>query len=128
MSVAHAAFPSANGAPHTSLGQRPRKTVTHLPQALKGWPNPSACRAMRIVKPAEWIALSGLGSFVDAIPRALPWAGMDRRVAASEVTTDATSHGEPRFSANGASHTSLGQRPRNIAPHSSPALKGRPTE
>ena len=30
---------SANGAPHTSLGQRPRKTAPHLFQALKGRAN-----------------------------------------------------------------------------------------
>ncbi|KAF0175955.1 MAG: hypothetical protein FD161_3134 [Limisphaerales bacterium] len=73
---------SANGATHTSLGQRPRKTVPHWVQALKGRASVSAGGAMWIVKPAEWIALSGLGSFVDAIPRALPWAGIGRRVAA----------------------------------------------
>jgi len=69
---------SANGASHPSLGQRPRKTAPPSFQALKGRHNASACGAMWIVKPAEWIALSGLGSFGDAIPRALPWAGMDR--------------------------------------------------
>lgn len=82
MNDAQAAFPSANGAPHTSLGQRPRKTVTHLSVALKGQPNPSACEAMRIVKPAKWVAPSGLDWFFDAIPRTLPWAGMGRRVVA----------------------------------------------
>lgn len=30
---------SANGAPHPSLGQRPRKTVPHSFPALKGRPN-----------------------------------------------------------------------------------------
>jgi hypothetical protein len=43
---------SANGVPHTSLGQRPRKTVLRLVPTLKVRHNPSACGAMRIVKPA----------------------------------------------------------------------------
>ena len=34
---------------------------------------------------AEWTAPSGLGLIVDAIPRALPWAGMGRRVAAGRT-------------------------------------------
>lgn len=120
-----AAFPSANGASHPSLGQRPRKTVIHLSQALKGRANASACGAMRIVKPGGWIAPSGLGSFVDAIPRALPWAGMRRRVAAPGMSANGTPPSQPPFSANGALHTSLGPRPRIIPRHSSPALKGR---
>jgi hypothetical protein len=63
---------------------------------------------------ANWTAPSGLCSFVDAIPRALPWAGMGRRVAAPEI------------SANGAPHSSLGQRPRKTVTHLPQALKGRP--
>jgi hypothetical protein len=82
MSVTQATFPSANGATHTSPGQRPGKNAPRLFQALKGRPKPSAYGAMRIAKPAEWIALSGLGSFFHASPRALPWAGIGRRVAA----------------------------------------------
>ena len=73
---------SANGAPHTSLGQRPRKTAPQSSRALKGRHNAPSSGAIRILNPGRWIALSGLGSFVDAIPRALPWAGMGRRVAA----------------------------------------------
>jgi len=73
---------SANGAPHPSLGQRPRNIVPHLSQALKGRHNASARGVIRVFNPGGWDAPSGLGSFVDAIPRALPWAGMGRRVAA----------------------------------------------
>jgi hypothetical protein len=73
---------SANGAPHTSLGQRPRKTAPHLFQALKGRANVSALGARRGLYSPCWIAPSGLDSFFHALPRALPWAGMGRRVAA----------------------------------------------
>ncbi len=73
---------SANGAPHTSLGQRPRKTVTQSDRALKGRHNAASSDAIRMLNPGGWDAPSGLGSFVDGIPRALPWAGMGRRVAA----------------------------------------------
>ena len=86
MNNAQAAFPSANGAPHTSLGQRPRKTAPHSSQALKGRPNRSASDAIRVWNHGGWIAPSGLCSVVDAIPRALPWAGMGRRVAAGGTT------------------------------------------
>ena len=82
MSVARAAFPSANGATNTSLGQRPRKIAPQLFRALKGRHNAPLSGAIRNLNPGGWDALSGLGSFVDAIPRALPWAGMGRRVAA----------------------------------------------
>jgi hypothetical protein len=85
MSFTHAAFPSANGALHASLGQRPRKIVTHLSQALKGRHNPSVLVAIRMFNHGGWIAPSGLDSFVDSIPRALPWADMGRRVAAEET-------------------------------------------
>ena len=75
-------FSSANGAPHTSLGQRPRKRVPQSSRALKGRPNSSVLDAIRMFHHGGWIAPSGLLSFVGAIPRALPWAGMERRVAA----------------------------------------------
>ena len=73
---------SANGAPYTSLGQRPRKTVPHSSQALKGRANGLGSVAIRCVRGAVWSAPSGLDSFFHAIPRALPQAGMGRRVAA----------------------------------------------
>ena len=73
---------SANRAPHPSLGQRPRKTAPHSSQALKGRANVLSSHAIWVLNPGGWIAPSGLRSFVDAIPRALPWAGMGRRVAA----------------------------------------------
>jgi len=79
------AFPSANGAPHTSLGQRPRKTATQLSQALKGRANSPRPNTDSELGRAVWNAPSGLGSLVDAIPRALPWAGMGRRVAAGRI-------------------------------------------
>ena len=76
---------SANGAPYTSLGQRPRKTAPHSSQALKGRANGLRSVAIRFVRGAVWIAPSGLDSFFNAIPRALPWAGMGRRVAAKRT-------------------------------------------
>ena len=78
---------SANGTPHTSLGQRPRKTASHSSPALKGRHNASSSGAIRILNPGGWIAPSGLGWFVDAVPRALPWAGMGRRDAAGRTAS-----------------------------------------
>jgi hypothetical protein len=77
---------SANGAPHPSLGQRPRITAPPSSQALKGRPNPSGLSAIRMLNHGGWVAPSGLRSFVDGMPRALPWAGMGRRVAAGGTT------------------------------------------
>ena len=112
---------NANGAPlRSASSQRQRRAPSqpgatpqdHRPHsfpALKGRSNPSSSDAMRGLHPGGWNAPSGLRSFSDAIPRALPWAGMGRRVAA------------PGMNANGAPHPSLGQRPRTIAPfHSQP--------
>ena len=101
------------------------KTKAKLSAATHGEaaaPQPSAC----------WNAPSGLGSFVALIPRALPWADMDRRVAASgmsgraESTTKNIHLGMPRLRANGAPHTSLWQHPGKTGSHSSQALKERP--
>ena len=78
---------SANGAPHPSLGQRPRKTVPQSSRALKGRVNVSALGACRGLHSACWIAPLGLGSLVTSIPRALPWAGMGRRVAAGRTAS-----------------------------------------
>jgi hypothetical protein len=72
---------SANGAPQTSLGQRPRKTAPQSFQALKGRHNVPS-HAIRVLNRGGWTAPSGLGSYSHAIPRALPWADMGRRVAA----------------------------------------------
>ena len=63
---------SANGAPHTSLGQRPRKAAPHSFRALKGRANVPALGARRGLHPACWIAPSGLHPFFHTIPRALP--------------------------------------------------------
>ncbi len=73
---------SADGAPHPSLGQRPRFTSRHSFQVLKGRNIAPSPDAIHMLNSIGWIAPSRLCSFVDAIPRALPWAGMDRRVAA----------------------------------------------
>ena len=62
---------------------------------------------------AGWAAPSGLRLIVDAIPRALPWAGVGRAV------------GAPNPRPNGAPQGSLGQRPRKTVPRSFQALKGR---
>ena len=112
---------SANGAPHTSLGQRPRKTVPHSNRALKGRPRRSACDARGIVKSGGWIAPSGLRSFFDPIPRALPygpralpWAILGR------------AFGAQIFRPKGANHASPGQRPGITTTHPTQALKGRP--
>ena len=77
---------SANGALHTSLGQRPRKTVPHSFRALMGRPNAPLAHAIWVLDRGGWVAPSGRGSFVDATPRALPWAGVGRRVAAGRTT------------------------------------------
>ena len=61
---------SANGAAHTSPGQRPG-SASLFHQALKGRPN-------------RCLALSGLGMFLAIEPRALPWAGMSRPFGAAE--------------------------------------------
>jgi len=53
-------FYSANGAAHTSPGQRPGY-ASSFHQALKGRPN-------------RCLAPSGLGMFLNIEPRALPWA------------------------------------------------------
>ena len=55
---------SANGAAHTSPGQRPG-SASSFHQALKGRHN-------------RCLAPSGLGMFLNIEPRALPWAGMGR--------------------------------------------------
>ena len=75
---------SANGAAHASLGQRPRNTAPLFPQDLKGRDKSGASVAVRVLHPASWAAPSGLGSFSNAIPRALPWAGLVRPFGAAE--------------------------------------------
>jgi hypothetical protein len=67
---ANAAVFSANGAAHTSPGQRPGYAPS-FHQALKGRHN--CC-----------LAPSGLGRFLNLEPRALPWAGMSRPFGAAE--------------------------------------------
>ena len=75
---------------------------------------------------AGWIAPSGLRLIVDAIPRALPWAGMGRRVAAPGIRT----HGAPQRTASSQRQrrapSQPGATPQDHRPHSFPALKGRP--
>ena len=68
--VARPAVFSANGAAHTSPGQRPG-SASLFHQALKGRPN-------------RCLAPSGLGMFLAIEPRALPWAGMGRPFGAAE--------------------------------------------
>ena len=68
--VARAAVFSANGAAHTSPGQRPGSAPS-FHQALKGRPN-------------RCLAPSGLGPVLTIEPRALPWAGISRPFGAAE--------------------------------------------
>ena len=63
-------LPSANGAAHTSPGQRPGY-ASSFHRALKGRPN--CC-----------LAPSGLAMFLNIEPRALPWAGISRPFGAAE--------------------------------------------
>lgn len=77
--------PSANGEIHTSLGRRPSKAIPQLPRAPKGRdiaPSPDDVPPRH---PNGWVAPSRLRSFVDAIPRPLPWAGMGRLVEAERT-------------------------------------------
>ena len=75
-------FFSANGANHPSLGHRPRNNFPIITQALKGRTMDSRAGIV-----AGWIALSGLDSFLNVIPRAMPWAGMKRPVRAGEIAS-----------------------------------------
>jgi hypothetical protein len=61
---------SANGAAHTSPGQRPGY-ASSFTQALKGRPN-------RCLTPSR------LGMFLTIEPRALPWAGISRPFGSAE--------------------------------------------
>ena len=69
-----------NGANYDSLGHRPRKGIppTNI-RALKG----------RLIFPRVefgpgWNAPSGLNSFANLLPTAMPWAGMKRPVGAED--------------------------------------------
>jgi hypothetical protein len=66
-----------NGAIHESLGRRPRCRDQSQIQALKGRPN----------RRRPYAAPSGLGKTCTMIPRALPWAGIDRPVGAGLIET-----------------------------------------
>jgi hypothetical protein len=70
---------SANGAIHTSLGHRPRKGIPTNIRALKGRTMVSSAE----LEPG-WNAPSGLNSFANSFPRAMPWAGMERPVGAED--------------------------------------------
>ncbi len=97
--------PSANGAPYSSLGQRPRFRVSKIHEALKGRSNGSS---------VCWIAPSGLESVLILGPRVSPWATLDCPFGAEDPST------------NGAAYDSLGHRPRFRVPKIHEALKGRP--
>jgi hypothetical protein len=118
---------SANGAAYGSPGQRPGSeghrpgfTVPHSSPALKGRANALSSDAIRGLHPSRWVALSGLASFVDAIPRALPWAALVCPVGAQIRSANGAAYGSP-----GQRPGSEGHRPGFTVPHSSPALKGR---
>jgi len=79
---ARTAVPSANGATQASPGQRPGLPNHKSQQALKGRDKSCASVDVRVLYPAGWAAPSGLGSFSNTTPRALPWAGLVRPVGA----------------------------------------------
>lgn len=79
--VAKIRFFNANGATHTSLGHRPRNRILTNSQALKG-----RFMISRTDLAREWSALSGLNSYLNITPRAMPWASMKRPVRAEETT------------------------------------------
>ena len=121
MSHAHIAVPSANGATQASPGQRPGIPCHKTPQALKGRDKSRASVAVRVLYPAGWAAPSGLDSFSNAIPRALPfgpralpWAIVGRAFGAEIL--------RPK----GANQASPGQRPELGFKQQMKALKGRP--
>ena len=65
--VAKMRFFSPIGATHTSLGQRPRNRSLTSSRALKGRSIISQTGLA-----SEWSALSGLNSYLNIAPRALP--------------------------------------------------------
>ncbi len=67
----------------------------------------------------------GLGSLVDCKPRALPWAGIGDTVGVFFNSTRRAESLEVKLRPNGATYTSLGQRPRKDAQRIDQALKGR---
>jgi hypothetical protein len=73
--VVNTEFFRAKGAPYESLGQRPRFAGRQHDSALKGRHNYRY----------HWVALSGLEWIDTIIPRALPWASMDRPVGAGMI-------------------------------------------
>ena len=82
---------SANGAPDTSLGQRPRKTAPHSSQALKGRANGLRSVAIRFVRGAVWIAPSGLDSFFTPFPGRCPGLVWDAALRLKEPPHEAES-------------------------------------
>lgn len=98
---------SANGAAHTSPGQRPGY-ASSFHQALTG-------RHHRCLAP------SGLGMFLDIKPRALPWAIAVGPFGAGRCRIVARAH---CFSRNAAEGESPGQRPGSASPFHQ-ALTGR---
>ncbi len=75
---------------------------------------------------AEWIAPSGLDSFFHALPRALPWAGMGRRVAAPGIRANGAPPRTASSQRQRRAPSQPGATPQDHRPHSFPALKGRP--
>jgi hypothetical protein len=73
---------SPNGATHHSLGHRPRKSVPTEPRALKG--RTMVARANNI---PIWLAPTGLHPLLNPLPRALPWAAMNRPFGVEECTS-----------------------------------------
>ncbi len=77
--------PSPNGAACDSPAQRAGTVTPHSSPALKGRNMPPRPPAFRALHRVGVFAPSGLNSFFDARPRALPWAGTVRPVGAGDT-------------------------------------------
>ena len=78
-------------------------------------------KSMFGIDPRVGSPLQGFDNFFNSSPRALPWAVVGCPLGALELIANQ----EFFFSANGATHASLGQRPRNTAPELFQAPTGR---
>ena len=80
---------SANGAPHTSLGQRPRNNGPQSSQALKGRNNPPANRPRGFPVWMFWSPLQGWHGFAMPYPGRCPGLVWDAALRLEEPLRDA---------------------------------------